>query len=145
MLCLENGVQCQYEPVSHARKSRDQRSERRPPVSSNKGAPSASPSGHDEPTPAVLNYSIEQSRRTSAEPGEVNFDNGLHVGPTSGISFLYRGQGEKAQASREGESPSVLSSYGDVPLPRVPRADYPVESEATALLYQTSREPCSNH
>lgn len=64
----------------------------------------------------------------------MTFDNGTHIGPTSGMSFLYRWHDSKVHPNNDGEATATLSSYGDVPLPRVPRAELPEQAEATDLL-----------
>jgi hypothetical protein len=128
-------VQCQYERIPHVPKDRCKRGEQQQTTH----GPPGSVSNRNETTPSSNDQILEQSRRTSVEPGEIAFDNGLHVGQTSGVSFLYRGGGDRAQVFCERDSDTALSSYGDVPLPKVPQAEYPDMMEASGLLYEIFR------
>lgn len=93
------------------------------------------------PTPLAAvqrqSISVEHSRRTSVDPPETStFDNGLHIGPTSGVSFLYKWHGEGAvDRPAEGGGEAVpLATYGDVPLPRTAKFSLPSLDEGRALM-----------
>ncbi len=81
--------------------------------------------------------SVGQSRRTSVDqPDTSTFDNGLHIGPTSGVSFLYKWQeGGVDCPTDSGGEPVPLASYGDVPLPRTSKSPLPSLEEGRALMY----------
>ena len=88
------------------------------------------------PAPAERqSTSVGPSRRTSVDPPDTStFDNGLHIGPTSGVSFLYKWQeGGVDRPSDSGEA-VPLASYGDVPLPRTSKFPVPSIEEGRSLM-----------
>lgn len=72
------------------------------------------------------------SQRTSVDP-EVSIDNGVAIGPSSGVSFLYKWHEGVDNPQKIGDS-APLASYGDVPLPRVPKANLPTLEEGYLLV-----------
>ena len=88
------------------------------------------------PAPAERqSTSVGQSRRTSADlPDTSTFDNGLHIGPTSGVSFLYKWQEGKVEHHTDSGGAVPLASYGDVPLPRTSKFPMPSMEEGRRLV-----------
>jgi Fungal Zn(2)-Cys(6) binuclear cluster domain len=105
------------------------------------GTPSPLPTtSRSLPTPQPLPQSLEQppsavhSRRTSIDPPETTFDNGLHVGPTSGVSFLYKWPETRVEGPPEGGETVPLASYGDVPMQQASKCPFPDAEEGRNLM-----------
>ncbi|KPI34691.1 putative 12-oxophytodienoate 4 [Cyphellophora attinorum] len=75
----------------------------------------------------------QPSRRASVE-AEAAFDNGLHVGPTSGVAFLYRWAEEGFNEAAPTADATPLTSYGDTSIPQVAKAPLPDLAEGKALI-----------
>lgn len=127
-LCAEHGVHCDYNAAPPARRRKSNPSNELQSVE-----PEGGPlENHQRPYTAPIR-SLNQSRRTSLEPPDLTFDLGQHVGPTSGVSFLYQWQDGGAEGPSTGEE-VPLASYGDVSLPRVHHAEIPTLEEGRKLL-----------
>jgi hypothetical protein len=74
-------------------------------------------------------------RRPSMDPPEA-FDEGHHIGPTSGVSFLYHAWNKGERSEREPTLPNApLICHGDMPLPKFPDSqELPTREEADSLL-----------
>jgi hypothetical protein len=76
----------------------------------------------------------QPSRRASVE-AEAAFDHGVHVGPTSGVAFLYRWAEEGIGEATPTTDATPLTSFGDTHLPQVAKAPLPDLAEGKALVY----------
>lgn len=74
-------------------------------------------------------------RHPSINPPEA-FDEGHHIGPSSGVSFLYHAWNKGERSEREIALPNApLISHGDMPLPTFPEPqELPTRDEANSLL-----------
>ncbi|KAK5062715.1 hypothetical protein LTR84_004789 [Exophiala bonariae] len=74
-------------------------------------------------------------RRPSMNPPEA-FAEGHHIGPSSGVSFLYHSwnKGEKSERDAAALPSAPLISHGDMPLPKFPDQGLPSREEADSLL-----------
>lgn len=78
--------------------------------------------------------SVGQSRTSVDPPDTSTFDKGLHIGPTSGVSFLYKWQEGGVDRPTDSGEAVPLASYGDVPLPRTPKFPIPSMKEGRSLM-----------
>ena len=101
-------------------------------ISAAPATPSASLQQEVPTSPIIRHTSPAPSQRTSAEP-EVSIDNGVAVGPSSGVSFLYKWH-RGFDNVQEAPNSSPLATYGDVPLPKVPKANLPSLEEGYLLV-----------
>jgi Fungal specific transcription factor domain/Fungal Zn(2)-Cys(6) binuclear cluster domain len=80
-------------------------------------------------------HSVNQSRRTSVDPPDSSaLDNGLHIGPASGVSFLYKWQEGGVDRPVDSGEAVPLASYGDVVLPRTTKCALPNIEEGRSLV-----------
>ena len=87
------------------------------------------------PPVVVQSTSVGQSGRTSVDPPDTTFDNGLHIGPTSGWSFLYKWQEGGVDRPTDNSGEAVpLASYGDVSLPKTLKCPLPGLDEGRNLM-----------
>jgi Fungal Zn(2)-Cys(6) binuclear cluster domain len=138
-LCREEGIDCVYPesvgPPRHKKSTSlttpgpDARHERDAGNETSETYPTS-------PAAGINLNSIEHSRRTSAEPPDTStLDDGLHIGPTSGVSFLYRWQEGGIDRPAETAETTPLSSYGDVALPRTSKCPLPQLEEGKKLMW----------
>lgn len=148
-LCIEHQVVCTYdeEPPprnstsSAVRRSVDEGHPHTPRLAElEKLEPRDTPTYTPRAEPVAVE-SGQPSRRPSLEP-EATFDHGLHVGPTSGVAFLYRWQEDAGSTSEPTPNGELvpLTTYGDMSLPRVAKAQLPdaVEGKALMLVFLAS-------
>lgn len=118
-------MRCVYDADSPARRQKS--------ISTLAAASSPDAPFQPVPTSPSARHAIPvASQRTSVEP-EVRIDNGVAIGPSSGVSFLYTWH-EAVETRQEAYDSTTLASYGDVPLPRVPKADLPTLEEGYLLV-----------
>ena len=137
--CVEEEIPCDYSadpgPPRKIKSISRTASELATPRDRHGNSNKAAQPYHTSPPAAVQSTSVGQSRRTSVDPTDTTFDNGLHIGPTSGVSFLYKWQeGGVDRPTDQGGEAVPLASYGDVPLPKTSKCPLPGLDEGRNLM-----------